>query len=102
MSYDNSKQVILSPVTSENPNAPVMRVEWTDSAGVKQKAGLWLWERKDGTPVLDKAGKKQYIGKYEEDTYSKQQQDQGIAQAQATANSVPQPSDNFVDDDIPF
>ena len=99
--YDNSKQVILSSVTSDNPNAPAMRVEWTDGTGQKQKAGLWLWERKDGTPVLDKQGKKQYIGKYEEDNYAQQVQDKGIVGANKALNEKPE---GFADleSDIPF
>ena len=97
MSYDNSNQAILKKVKSDNPKAPTLRLELTID-GVKHKAGLWAWTRKDGSPVLDKDGQGQYIGKIELDTYGEQQQAAGIEQAKAAA----QPDYSIADDDIPF
>ena len=97
MEYDNSKQVIVSAVTSDNPKAPVIRVEFMNENGEKQKAGVWLWTRKDGSPVLDKDGKKRYIGNYEPDTYAEKIQSDGIEDM----NKAFEP-EKFADDDIPF
>ena len=67
MSYDNEKQVIISKVISDHPQAPTLRVDVVID-GVKHTAGLWAWDRKDGTKVLDKAGNGKYIGTLEVDT----------------------------------
>jgi len=93
--YDNSNQAILKKVVSDNPNAPKMRLELTIN-GVKHKAGLWPWTRKDGSPVNDKNGAGQYIGKIELDTYGEQVQQEGIAQAKSAM------TDDFEDSSIPF
>lgn len=100
MSYDNSKQVILRKVTSQNPTptTPALSVEWADGNGVKQSAPLWVWTRKDGTPVLDKHGNQMYQGSYKEDTYGQEQVDKGMAQAKGAMAPAP----DIVDDDIPF
>jgi hypothetical protein len=97
--YDNSNQAILKQVVSDNPKAPKLRLELTIN-GVKYKAGLWPWTRKDGSPVQDKNGKGQYIGRVELDTYGQEVQQQGIEQAkQAAQNPV---AAEFFDDDVPF
>lgn len=96
MSYDNSNQIILKKVVSENPNAPKLRAEITID-GVKHKAGLWVWTRKDGSPVQDKDGNGQYIGKVELDTYGQNVQDNGLNQAKQAAAPA-----GFEDQDIPF
>lgn len=96
MSYDNNMQVIWEQVSSDNPKAPRMRIS-VEIDGKKYQAGLWAWEKKDGTFVLDKAGNKKYKGTLELDTYSQEQQAQGMAQAKAAA----EPAD-FSGDDIPF
>jgi len=102
MSYDNSNQAILKKVVSDNPNAPKLRLEITIE-GKKYKAGLWAWTRKDGSPVNDKNGAGQYIGKVELDTYGEQAQQQGMAQAQqAAAPPVNDVTDPFIDEDLPF
>jgi len=96
MSYDNSNQAILSKVVSDKENAPALRVEF-NVEGVKYKASLWPWTRKDGSPVTDKNGNGQYKGKVERDTYGEEQQASGMAQAKAAAEP------DFGDiDSIPF
>ena len=87
MSYDNNMQVIVSKVVSDNPKSPKLRVT-TEINGVKYKAGLWVWNRQDGTPVTDKAGNNQYKGTLEVDYYKPNQQE------------APQEKD--FDDDLPF
>jgi hypothetical protein len=96
MSYDNSMQAILKKVHSDNPQAPALRLEITIE-GKKYRAGLWPWTRKDGSPVLDKDGRGQYIGKVEVDTYGEQVQQAGMAQAKQAATP-----DSFEDPSIPF
>ena len=66
--FNNDMQIILSKVSSDNPQAPALRVNF-EINGQKYKAGLWLWDRKDGTPVCDKNGNKKYKGKIEIDDY---------------------------------
>lgn len=95
MSYDNEKQVIISKVVSDNPKAPALRVDVVIN-GVKHTAGLWAWDRKDGSKVLDKAGNGKYIGKLEVDTYEAEQDQKGVAEAKAAMASA----EDF--DDIPF
>ena len=95
MSFDNSKQVVLSKVVSDNPAAPVMRVNF-EVNGQKYQAGLWAWTRKDGSPVTDKAGNALYKGDWDEDNYTAQVQQDGIAQAKAAADP------GGFEDDIPF
>lgn len=95
MSYDNEKQVIISKVVSDNPKAPALRVDVVIN-GVKHTAGLWAWERKDGSKVVDKAGNGKYIGKLEVDTYEAEQDQKGVAEAKAAMA----PAEDF--DDIPF
>lgn len=99
MSYDNEKQVIISKVISDNPKAPALRVDVVID-GVKHTAGLWAWDRKDGTKVLDKAGNGKYIGKLEVDTYEANQDQQGIVEANKALNA--KAKDSFEDGDIPF
>jgi len=90
MSYDNSNQLILKKVVSDNPKAPKLRAEITVN-GQKYKASLWPWTKKDGTPVLDKNGHGQYIGDVEVDDWKPQSQ------------SAPEPAPaGLVDDPIPF
>lgn len=96
MSFDNNKQVIVSVVHSKKENAPVMRVnlEITETLPPgKYEAGLWAWERKDGTFVTDDQGKKKLKGKLTEDTYQP---------AQNTSPPAPEPQQDFKDSDIPF
>jgi len=88
--FDNNMQVIVSKVVSDKANAPTLRVNM-EINGVKYKAGLWLWTRKDGSNVTDKAGNGQYKGTLEVDDY----QPQGQA-------PQPAPVDDFGDQDIPF
>jgi hypothetical protein len=95
--YDNTNDIIVSKVVSDNPNAPVLRVNLEDINGKKWKAGLWVWEKKDGTPVTDKDGNKKYKGKLEPDNYEPGQQS-GASQAPA---STP-PAQDFEADEIPF
>ena len=97
MSYDNTKQVILRKVQSDNPKAPALQVEF-EFNGQKYRAGLWNWTRKDGSPVTDKNGNGMYIGDYERDTYAEEQQQQGMEQAKQAA----QPEPELVEDEIPF
>ena len=96
MSYDNSTQVILSKVSSTNEKAPKMRITF-EMDGQKYKCGLWPWLRKDGSPVNDKEGNLQYIGKWEVDNYAATVQEGGLAHVKAAA--IP---DGFAEDDIPF
>ena len=98
MSYDNEKQVIISKVVSDNPKAPALRVDVVIN-GVKHTAGLWAWERKDGSKVVDKAGNGKYIGKLEVDTYEANQDKQGIVEANKALNAK---ADDSFEDDIPF
>jgi hypothetical protein len=97
MSYDNEKQVIISKVVSDNPKAPALRVDVVIN-GVKHTAGLWAWDRKDGSKVVDKAGNGKYIGKLEVDTYEAKQDQQGIVEANRALNAK---ADDF-EDSIPF
>jgi hypothetical protein len=97
MSYDNEKQVIISKVVSDNPQAPALRVDVLID-GVKYTAGVWAWERKDGTKILDKAGNGKYIGKLVPDTWEANQDQQGIVEANKALNAKA----DFTDDDIPF
>ena len=90
MSYDDTNQIILSKVTSTNPNAPYARVLFNID-GVKYKAGLWLWKRQDDSPVTDKDGNRKYKGKVEVYNYQPQE-----------AGDKPPTDDGFTDDDIPF
>jgi len=87
--YDNTNQIILTKAVSDKPNAPDLRVNFNVD-GVKYKAGLWVWTKKDGTPVTDKNGNRQYKGKVELDDY----------EPGAKAESKPEPE--FGDQDIPF
>ena len=96
MSYDNEKQVIISKVVSDNPKAPALRVDVVIN-GVKHTAGLWAWERKDGSKVVDKAGNGKYIGKLEVDTYEANQDQQGIVEVNKALNT-----DDSFEDNIPF
>ena len=98
MSYDNEKQVIISKIISDNPKAPALRVDVVIN-GVKHTAGLWAWERKDGSKVVDKAGNGKYIGKLEVDTYEANQDQQGIVEANKALNAK---ADDSFEDDIPF
>lgn len=95
MSYDNSKQVVLSKVVSDNEKAPVMRVNF-EVNGQKYQAGLWPWTRQDGSPVTDKAGNALYKGNWSEDNYTAQVQQDGMANAKAAAEP------EIADEDIPF
>ena len=88
MSYDNDMEIILSKVVSDKPNAPAWRVTF-EMDGQKYKAGLWVWDRKDGTFVTDQDGNKKYKGKIEIDDYT-------------PPASQPEPAKDFDDDDIPF
>ena len=88
MSYDNNMQIIMSKVVSDNTKAPALRIN-LEINGVKYKAGLWVWTKRDGTTVTDKAGNAQYKGTLEVDDY---EQKQPAEQA---------PPEDF-DDDIPF
>jgi hypothetical protein len=97
MSYDNEKQVIISKVVSDNPKAPALRVDVVIN-GVKHTAGLWAWDRKDGSKVVDKAGNGKYIGKLEVDTYEANQDQKGIVEANRALNAK---ADDF-EDSIPF
>ena len=97
MSYDNEKQVIISKVVSDNAKAPALRVDVVID-GVKHTAGLWAWERKDGSKVVDKAGNGKYIGKLEVDTWEANQDQQGIVEANNALNAKA----NLKSDDIPF
>lgn len=99
MAYDNNMQIILKKVVSDNPKAPTLRAEIVID-GKKYKAGLWQWDRKDGSKVLDKEGNGQYIGKVEVDTYGENVQKHGIADARKAAE--PAPAVGQFDDDIPF
>jgi hypothetical protein len=90
MSFDNNMQVIVSKVVSDKTNAPTLRVN-TEINGQKYKAGLWLWKRKDGTTVTDKAGNAQYKGTLEVDDY----------EANTAPPPPPQDDDEF-GDSIPF
>ena len=102
MSFDNSKQVVLSKVVSDNPAAPVMRVNF-EVNGQKYQAGLWPWTRKDGSPVTDKAGNALYKGDWDEDNYTAQVQQDGITQAKVAAGHPPAAADpGGFEDDIPF
>ena len=98
MSYDNEKQVIISKVVSDNPKAPALRVDVVIN-GVKHTAGLWAWERKDGSKVVDKASNGKYIGKLEVDTYEANQDQQGIVEANKALNAK---ADDSFEDSIPF
>ena len=98
MSYDNEKQVIISKIISDNPKAPALRVDVVIN-GVKHTAGLWAWQRKDGSKVVDKAGNGKYIGKLEVDTYEANQDKQGIVEANKALNAK---ADDSFEDDIPF
>jgi len=96
MSFDNSKQVVVSKVVSDNPAAPALRVNF-EINGQKYQAGLWPWTRKDGSQVTDKAGNALYKGDWAEDNYTAQVQQDGMAQAKAAAAP-----DDFEDPSIPF
>lgn len=91
MSYDNEKQVIVSKVHSDNPKAPGLRVE-VEINGQKYQAGLWHWQKKDGSFVTDKQGAKKYIGKLEVDTYGQEAKQPEMKPAETTP----------VQDDVPF
>ena len=91
MSYDNNMQLIVSKVVSDNTKAPTLRAT-VEIDGQKYKAGLWVWKRKDGSSVTDKAGNNPYIGKLEVDDYEGKSQ---------PADSAPPAPDDF-NDDIPF
>ena len=91
MSYDNNMQVIVSKVVSDHVKAPTLRVT-TEINGQKYKAGLWLWKRKDGTTVTDKAGNGQYIGTLEVDDY----------EANHQTHTAPAPEEPDFNDPIPF
>ena len=98
MSYDNSNQVILSKVVSENPNAPALRIT-LELNGQKYKAGLWNWDRKDGSNVVDKAGNAQYIGKLEIDDFVPNNQSGAGASYPDAGQGTPQTGNDF---DVPF
>jgi len=101
MSYDNTNQVILKKAVKEKDNSPDLRLE-LDVEGVKYKASLWVWTRKeDGSKVLDKNGNAQYKGKVERDTYGENAQRQGMAQARQAA-APDDFLDDFESDSIPF
>ena len=92
--YDKNMEFILFKVVSENPKAPALRVNF-EIDGQKYKAGLWPWERKDGTRVTDKDGNGKFKGKIEVDDY----------QPQSTPPAQPQPAateQSDFTDDIPF
>jgi hypothetical protein len=93
--YDNNMEIILSKVASDNPKAPPLRVTM-EINGQKYKAGLWVWDRKDGTKVTDKDGNAKYKGKLEIDDY------QPTNTSPPAAPSAPQEQDDFKDDSIPF
>lgn len=90
MSYDNDMQVIVSKVHSDKPKAPALRVE-VEINGTKYQAGLWQWQKKDGSFVTDKQGARKYKGKIEVDTYGQDEQPK-MTEAPPTAD----------EDDIPF
>ena len=95
--FDNSKQVIVRKVVSDNDKAPDLRVSF-EVDGQKYQAGVWLWTKKDGTPVLDKAGNRMYNGNWEEDNYATE----GMEKAKEAL--APQAAPDFGDfaDDVPF
>lgn len=88
--FDNNMQIIVSKVVSDNTKAPTLRAN-IEINGTKYKAGLWLWKRKDGSSVTDKAGNGQYIGKLEVDDY----------EANSQQGAKGEPTADF-DDSIPF
>lgn len=94
MSYDNDKQIIVSKVVSDKARAPTLRVS-LEIDGVKYKAGLWHWTRRDGSSVTDKNGNSQYKGTLEIDDFRSGPKTQGAQQ-----DHGPGPDD--FDDDIPF
>jgi len=103
MNYDNSKQVIIRKVVSDKPTAPELSVEFTGSDGVKYRAGMYRWTKKDGSIVKDKNGNSMYQGKYEVDTYAIDQQKQGMATARAAAEPVKDFAGfDDMEGDIPF
>ena len=81
---DYGDEIIIKKVASDNDKAPVMRAEITMN-GNKYKAGLWVWTRKDGSPVLDKAGAKQLKGKIELDDYEPQSESKSSSARRAEA-----------------
>ena len=97
MQFDNEGQAILSKVTSDNPKAPPLRIDIVVN-GVKYTTGLWPWQRKDGSAVVDKNGNAKYKGKLEVDTYEQKQDSKGMEQARAAAEP-----EGFADlEDVPF
>ena len=89
--FDNNMQVIVSKVVSDNQNAPTLRVN-LEINGVKYKAGLWNWTRKDGSSVTDKDGNGQYKGKLEVDDF----------RPEGTQPSQPDYPAPELNDEIPF
>jgi hypothetical protein len=96
--YDNNMEIILSKVVSDNPRAPALRVTF-EINGQKYKAGLWPWERKDGSRVTDKDGNGKYKGKIEIDDYVPNQP--ANEPPPAPAQTAPAVEPDF-GDDIPF
>lgn len=92
---DYGDQCIIKRVKSDKPNSPAFRAEIT-IGGRKYKSSLWVWDKKDGTLVLDKNGEKQLKGKVEVDNWTP-----GGEQPKADAGKVggSGPAD---DDSIPF
>ena len=91
MTYDNTRQVVLSKVASDKPNAPDMRITF-EFGGEKYQAPLWKWTKKDGTPVKDKNGNQLYKGDYAVDKWE--------PEGQQTQHPMATEAD--LDPDIPF
>lgn len=95
--YDNNREVILSKVVSDNPNAPVTRARFELTEALppgNYKFALWPMTRKDDSVVKDKNGNTLYKGKIEEDDY--------VAQNTPPAATTNVASEDFDTDDIPF
>lgn len=96
MSYDNNRQIIVSKVVSDKPNAPKLRAS-TEFDGVKWQAGLWPMTRKDGSVVTDKNGNTLYKGTFEVDDYKPGNDDK-----RQPPGPVSPPSSQEFNDGIPF
>ena len=90
MSFDNTNQIILSKVVSDNPNAPALRLRVELEGGAKKEAALWPMTRKDGSVVKDKNENTLYKGILEDDTFEPNQ----VASQDVTHGDI--------DSDIPF
>jgi len=69
MSYDNSRQMIITKAEQTSSTSPALRINF-EVDGQRYKCSLWVWTTKAGQFVLDKKGNKQYIGNYEEDNWT--------------------------------